>query len=130
LPERRDLTARPSGECVLAVERDLRRFSRKAIHLDFRGESAEGIGHLLFEGADLSAGGTFLKSDLLLEQGESLALEFRLPRLSKVIRAQARVAWVRRFPKNHEVPGMGIEFSAMADDDRSVIAQYLDSFKG
>jgi len=84
----------------------------------------------LFEGADLSAGGTFFKSDLLLEQGEQLALEFRLPRLSKVIRAQARVAWVRRFPKTDQQPGMGIEFSAMTDEDRTVIAQYLESFKG
>ena len=130
MPKRKDLTLRPLGECVLAVERDQRRFARKAIHLDFRGESAEGIGQLLFEGADLSAGGTFFKSDLLLEQGEQLALEFRLPRQNKVIRAQARVAWVRRFPKTDQLPGMGIEFSTMADEDRTVIAQYLESFKG
>jgi len=112
------------------VEHNQRRFVRKSVQVDFRGKSAEGLGQLLFEGADLSTGGTFLKSDLLLEQGEAFAVEFRLPRLSKVIRAQARVAWVRRFPKADEPAGMGVEFSAMSDEDRGVLSQYLDSLEG
>jgi uncharacterized protein (TIGR02266 family) len=97
--------------------------------VNFRGKSAEGLGHLLFEGADLSAGGTFLKSDLLLEQGESFALEFHLPGGDKTIRAQGRVAWVRRFPKLDELAGMGVEFSAMSDEDRAVLSRYLDSLE-
>jgi uncharacterized protein (TIGR02266 family) len=120
------LTLKPWADCVLGVEQNQRRFVRKAVHVDFQGKGAEGIGHLLFEGADLSAGGTFLKSDLLLEQGESFALEFRVPRVSKVFHAQGRVAWVRRFPKGGEPAGMGVEFSAMSDEDRSVLSRYLD----
>ena len=41
------------------------------------------------------------------------------------MRAQARVAWVRRFPKEGESGGMGVEFLAMGEEDRSVLGAYL-----
>jgi uncharacterized protein (TIGR02266 family) len=112
------------------VEPEQRRFARQAIAVEFHGKSAEGLGYLLFEGSDLSAGGTFLKSDVLLELGESVALEFQVPGVSRPLRTQARVAWVRRFPKTEEVAGMGVEFSAMSDQDRAVLSEYLASLHG
>lgn len=102
-----------------------RRFERKSVPVDFRGKDAQGAGQLWFKGADLSAGGSFLKADLLLELGETLGLEFRVPGVPRLMRAQARVAWVRRFPEAGEPAGMGVEFLSMSEEDRAVLTRYL-----
>src|SRR4051812_41670071 len=109
---------------------DQRRFVRKNLRVEFRAKDTEGTGELLFEALDLSTGGTFLASELLLEQGEGLSVEFRIPSSPKPVRAQARVAWVRRFPRQGEQAGMGIEFLAMSDQDREILSQYLGGAVG
>jgi Tfp pilus assembly protein PilZ len=111
----------------LGMKAERRRFLRREVRVDFNSRSSEGSGHLLFEGADLSAGGAFLTSDLLLEPGESIFLEFRLPRSPGMIRVQARVAWVRRFPRPEETAGMGIEFLAISEKDRRRLIRFLGS---
>jgi uncharacterized protein (TIGR02266 family) len=103
-----------------------RRHVRRTLNVDFRGRDAAGEGELTLAGADLSAGGTFLRCDLLLEPGETLALEFHLPGASTPLVAQARVAWVRRFPDGEQPAGMGIEFLAMRDPDRRALEAALD----
>lgn len=102
-----------------------RRFFRKTIAVEFRGTDSQGVGELVFEAVDLSAGGTFLKADLLLELGEHLALEFKVPGVPRVMRADGRVAWVRRFPEKDQPGGMGVEFVRLTDDDRAVLSRYL-----
>jgi uncharacterized protein (TIGR02266 family) len=104
---------------------DRRRFERKELQVDFRARHQSGAGQLLFESADLSVGGSFLKSELLLEVGETLVVEFHLPTLTRTIRAQSRVAWVRRFPHQGEPSGMGLEFLAMSEEDRETLEDYL-----
>lgn len=103
---------------------DQRRYERKTLAVQFHARDAQGVGQLVFESADLSSGGTFLKSDLLLEPGEALSLEFAVLQ-GRVIRAQARVAWVRRFPQPREVAGMGVEFTAMPESDREALESFL-----
>lgn len=102
-----------------------RRFPRKSLQVDFRARNTRGSGQLLFEGVDLSPGGSFLRSDLLLEEGETLVVEFRVPGVPRVMKAQARVAWVRRFPREEEPPGMGVEFLSMSEEDKGVLTDYL-----
>ncbi|MGQ0508680.1 MAG: PilZ domain-containing protein [Myxococcaceae bacterium] len=109
----------------ISMTQEMRRHTRRSLAVDFKGKDASGVGQLLLEGSDLSPGGTFIRSDLLLEQGEKLALEFQVPGVPRLMRAQARVAWVRRFPKEDEFPGMGVEFTTMSEEDRSVLTQYL-----
>ena len=104
---------------------DQRRYERRAVEVRFQARDASGVGQLVFTSADLSAGGTFLRSELLLELGDTLSLEFSLPGARLAIRAQARVAWVRRFPQEAEPPGMGVEFTAMSDEDRGALARHL-----
>jgi len=111
------------------MDQNRRRFVRKTIQVEFRGHSEEGVGQLIFEGLDLSAGGTFLRSDLLLEQGEVLSLEFRLPGAPKLLRARARVAWVRRFPKADEPAGI-VEFTGISNEDRELLSRHLSSLGG
>ena len=103
-----------------------RRSQRARLAVDFRGKDQSGAGQLLFEGADLSVGGTFLQSDVLLEQGETLQLEFRVPGMPRLMRAQARIAWVRRFPKDGEPAGMGVQFLAMTEEDSRALGAYLE----
>lgn len=102
-----------------------RKFPRKTLQVDFRARNTTGAGQLLFEGTDLSTGGSFLRSELLLEEGDTLLAEFRVPGVPRPLKAQARVAWVRRFPKGDEMAGMGVEFLAMSDEDRAVLDEYL-----
>ena len=94
----------------------------QAPRTSFRGgvSSAEpGSWRAAVRGEDLSPGGAFIKSDLLLEPGDGLALEFRVPGVPRLMRAQARVAWVRRFPQDGRAAGMGVEFLTMTDEDRA-----------
>lgn len=100
---------------------DLRRHARKPLTVEFRGLESSGAGELVFEAADLSAGGTFLKADLLLERGERLWLQFKVPGVPKTFHAEGRVRWVRL----EEPGGMGIEFETITEGDRAMLAQYL-----
>lgn len=104
-----------------------RRFERIALQVEIKGTDSQGLGELHFTGADLSEGGSFIRADLLLEEGEQLALEFRVPGVPRPMRAQGRVAWVRRFPEPPQRGGMGFEFLAMTEEDRAVLAEYLAS---
>jgi len=104
---------------------DQRRHARQTVEVEFQARDAQGVGQLTFLSVDLSPGGTFLKSDLLFEQGESLSLEFRLPGTGLLVRAQARVAWVRRFPAGGEPAGMGMEFLVMDPAERQALAEHL-----
>lgn len=105
--------------------REQRRHTRHSIAVTFRARSTPGTGQLLFTSADLSAGGTFLASDLLLEAGEALALELFLPGQAAPVRARARVAWVRAFPGAHEAAGIGVEFLSMEAHDRARLEALL-----
>ncbi len=106
---------------------DQRRHVRKPLHVEFKGTDATAQGELCFRGADLSLGGSFLKSDLLLEEGERLSLSFQVPGVPKSMHCDATVAWVRRFPEGQMPGGMGVEFRSMSDDDRRMLAEYLGS---
>lgn len=94
--------------------------------MHFKARDAQGLGRLVFESADVSAGGTFLRSELLFEPDEVLSLELQVGD-GQVVRATARVAWVRRFPQRGEPAGMGLEFTAMGEADRAVLARLLAS---
>jgi uncharacterized protein (TIGR02266 family) len=102
-----------------------RRGLRKTLRVDFSAQDAQGAGELLFETLDLSVGGAFLHSELLLEQDETFSVEFRVPGVNRLMRAQARVAWVRRFPEPGQEPGMGVQFLDMSEGDQRVLEAYL-----
>jgi len=99
---------------------DKRRHARRTLSVEFRAGGMDGLGALELSGADLSAGGAFLVSDLLLEPGEMLSLEFEIAGRGPV-QAQARVAWVRRFPGPEQPSGMGIEFVRLGRDERAAL---------
>lgn len=98
--------------------------------MEISARESGGVGELLWEGADLSPGGAFLKSDLLLEKGDTFTLEFSLPGSPRRFRSGARVAWVRRFPKAGEAAGMGVEFVSMSEEDRRALSAFLTESGG
>ena len=98
-----------------------RRHARRTLSVEFRAGGMDGLGSLELSGADVSAGGAFLVSDVLLEPGETLSLEFEIAGRSGPVHAQARVAWVRRFPGPEQPSGMGIEFVRLGRDERAAL---------
>lgn len=80
-------------------------------------------GRIEFDTRDLSVGGAFLRSDLLLEVGEELQLTIHLPDTELV--AHGRVVHVVREPGPDGAPGMGVAFTDLSDADRESIRTYL-----
>lgn len=104
-----------------------RRHSRKAITVEFRVRDAEEPqgGELLFDTADISEGGAFLASDLLLEPGDELEVDFALPNCDRAITAKAKVVWVTRRPDTKGQAGMGLEFTDLEEADRKAITDFV-----
>lgn len=118
------LRPRVSTFPMLPMDTNQRKSERSLAQVRFDARDAGGAGTLTFLSGDVSAGGAFLKSDLLLEQGEVLSLRFEVSG-DCVLQAQARVAWVRRFPQPGQSAGMGVEFFVIRDEDRTAISQWL-----
>ncbi len=111
----------------MLTHEDKRRHARRTLSVEFRAGGIDSLGSLELSGADLSAGGAFLVSDMLLEPGETLSLEFEIAGRTGPVQAQARVAWVRRFPGPEEPAGMGIEFVRLGKDERAALDAWVHS---
>ena len=78
-------------------------------------------GTIHFDTHDISVGGAFIRSDLLFEIGEELAVAFTLPSGEK-IQARARVVRVARDTGDEGLAaGMGVQFLQLSDPDRDAI---------
>lgn len=106
--------------------RDMRRYDRRRAELPVtvRASSNKVEGGIHLSSADLSEGGAFLRSDVLFEVGETLALEIPLPS-GQVVHAEARVVRVARSRERDAVAGMGIEFTKLAPQDKRAITANL-----
>ena len=104
------------------VRRDMRRHSRRSVEVpvlvsDAANRVKAGI---RFDAADVSAGGAFLRSDLLFEVGEILNLAIELAP-NRRISAVGRVVRVSRGTSQEPLAGMGIEFVDLSAADRAAI---------
>ncbi len=101
-----------------------RKHARRPIAVDVQAAATgDRSGELVFESVDVSIGGAFLRSDLLLELGDQLEMAIPIPAQDPV-RALGRVVWVTRDPRIKGA-GMGIEFVDMTEDDRQRLADFL-----
>jgi uncharacterized protein (TIGR02266 family) len=98
-----------------------RRHPRLAVAVEVTVKSASDTetGELVFHTLDLSAGGAFLRSDLLLEVGELLEVSFCVPGSDERISARARVAWATRQSGTKGEAGMALEFIDMSEAERA-----------
>ncbi|MEM6731714.1 MAG: PilZ domain-containing protein [Myxococcota bacterium] len=111
--------------------RHKREHSRLPIHIDVRVTQVgtETAGELIFETADLSAGGAFLRSDLLLETGDECDIAFELPNDGKTLNVRARVAWTTRQSVETRGAGMGVEFTQLLEEDEQRLIGFLEKTK-
>lgn len=76
---------------------------------------------------DISEGGVFVVAYELQPVGTEVSVELGLPG-GHEIKANGVVRWVRdpRDP-TQVAPGMGIEFESLTDEDRAVIAEFVEN---
>lgn len=77
---------------------------------------------------NLSSGGVFLETTILMEEDAPLIAEFVLPHSNVSISCNARVAWVNHPDqiKNQSLPvGMGIQFLDLSEESRNAIRNYI-----
>jgi uncharacterized protein (TIGR02266 family) len=103
-------------------EQNKRQHERKPVELPITvSDSANRVVAVIqFSTHDLSTGGAFVRSQLLFEIGEVLSLQFALPN-GHTIRASGKVVRVARDAGDDVVPGMGIQFVDLSDDDRKAL---------
>lgn len=105
-------------------------FGRAAISLKIRlSEDSDDVS-IKFDTANLSEGGIFVKSSLLWKPGQVFNLSFTLPGSDKEIKVRGVVA--RSDDKysiftemDSSIPGMGIKFVDLSDEDRKIIQDFL-----
>jgi len=79
---------------------------------------------------NLSTGGVFIESSMILPEGTELTVKFNLPNSDTIIIANARVAWVNDplcLKKVSLPPGMGLQFLTLSMEDMHTIRRFLDN---
>jgi uncharacterized protein (TIGR02266 family) len=76
---------------------------------------------------DISSGGLFAATHLLLEVGEKMTVKLTLPGRKEPIEAEAEVRWVRdtRAIKTDAPEGMGLKFVNLDPEAKQAIEQFL-----
>ena len=113
----------------MADNRDTRRYARHQLEAEIEVGDGHLGGELVFDSHNVSRGGVFLKSDLLLEVGDTVWVSFALPNTSIAIRTRGRVVWVNRNPNEDDpadCPGMGIQFLDLTEVEETALSAYLE----
>lgn len=82
-------------------------------------------GDFSFQAADISQGGAFIASPILLEEGDLVRVSFQLPDADHPISVQARVARGCKASGDPDQSGMGLEFIDLPVEDQRAIAAYV-----
>jgi c-di-GMP-binding flagellar brake protein YcgR len=103
-----------------------RKHERRAFELPITVSDAANrvVAIIQFSTQDLSLGGAFVRSHLLFEINEILSLQFSLPD-GRQVRAQGKVVRVSRDSGDDVVPGMGVQFIDLPDEDRAALQRLL-----
>jgi uncharacterized protein (TIGR02266 family) len=79
---------------------------------------------------NLSEGGVFVASHVLLPVESLVGLHFELPRERRIL-TLGEVRWIRTFTGDDDVPpGFGCKFVGLDPDARAAIARYVDASRG
>jgi uncharacterized protein (TIGR02266 family) len=102
---------------------ELRRFHRKPLETDITLESESEFYSGFSE--NLSEGGIFMATHVLLAVGATVAVAFTVPGLARKIRVEGHVRWLRVHSETSDMPpGMGIEFGPLSAEDFEVIRRF------
>lgn len=107
----------------------LRRFARYPLCVEFKlRDSSDPVhGEILFDTINVSAGGAFLRSDLLMDVGGEVDVTFSVPGEPEPMTTTAIVVWVTRGSAGRAEAGMGIEFTGLTDATRAVIDKLIET---
>lgn len=86
----------------------------------------EGSGELYFMSKNLSLGGVFLVSDLLLEAGVRVYLEFTLPHRPNLVIVKGEIVWAKDEAEEGISGGMGVRFLNLDIESKKIITEYIN----
>jgi uncharacterized protein (TIGR02266 family) len=79
--------------------------------------------------SSIGGGGLFVDQFSPPPAGTPVHLEINLPASGSVIRAESKVAWVRKsLVEKVAYPGMGLQFTSIAENDRKEIIRFIQKF--
>lgn len=79
---------------------------------------------------NMSTGGVFIESSMILPEDTELTVKFNLPNSDTIITVNARVAWTNdpaALKKPSLPPGMGLQFLDLSMEDMHTIRAFLDN---
>jgi len=85
---------------------------------------------LIDHSINISTGGVFVESNVILPKDTELNIELDLPNSTAPICTHARVAWVNdpdNIKKSSLPPGMGLQFLTLSKEAMHTIRTFLDS---
>ena len=113
-----------------------RTFRRAPISLKITVSESGDDYSIKFDISDLSEGGIFIKSSILQEPDQKFDLVFKLPNSDHEIVAKGKVARSEdkynlflTAARDSSIPGMGIQFTKISEEDKKIIRDFIESEK-
>jgi len=107
------------------MKSDRRKFFRVPVKIRMLIKEEEGTGELYFLSKNLSLGGAFLVSDLLLETGTRVYLEFTLPHRPTLIIVKGEIVWAKDEVEEEVSGGMGIKFLNLDSESKKYLTEFI-----
>lgn len=93
---------------------------------ELKDDDKRGTGIICFYATDISLGGIFLETKVSFKIGDTLHLQFKLPKVKDTIRVKGNV--VRTSGRSTDLlPGVGIAFERLRYEDKRLIEGYVIS---
>ncbi|UCD84875.1 MAG: PilZ domain-containing protein [Deltaproteobacteria bacterium] len=106
-----------------------REYNRKPLKVKMVVKNRRSLGMAYFDSKDISSGGAFLESLDHYEIGTEIELAFSLPGKPKQLKVLGKVVYLVTDEITRDsklVPGMGIKFLNLKEDDKKLLEAYLE----
>ncbi len=106
-----------------------RKYPRKPLKVKMAVKNSRSLGMAYFNSKDISLGGTFLESLGYYEMGTEIKLSFSLPGNPRQLEVLGKVVYImtEEITRDSElVPGVGVKFLNLKEDDKKLLAAYLE----
>jgi len=107
------------------MKSERRKFIRVPVRIRMLIKEEEGTGELYFMSKNLSLGGAFLVSDLLLEIGTRIYLEFTLPHHPPLIIVKGEIVWAKDEVEEEVSGGMGVRFLNLDNESKKYLKEFI-----
>lgn len=108
--------------------KDKRKFARHKANITSlcikRSEDKKNLEMDIIPIKNIGLGGVFLQADVPYKAGTEIDIQFIVPDHTKPITIKCKVAWSKTQP---DVPGMGVEFISISDEDKDILIEYFNN---